>query len=589
MNPSWARRVHARWSQARPRVRSWLQGSPAGLVAVALAVGVGAGAGAVVFRYLILWCTRLFTGHADYAGAGHAANPWFPQVGFWFVVLAPVLGGLVYGPLVESFAREARGHGVPEVMLAVAKHGGRIRPQVAAIKSLASAICIGSGGSVGREGPIVQIGAALGSTLGQVLGLSDARLRLLVACGAAAGISATFNAPIAGVLFALELILRDFEAQAFGAVVLASVAASVVGRAAFGSAAFLALPPFQVSSLWDFALYAGLGLVAALVGVGFIRTLYGLEDLADRLWHGPEWLRPAAGGLVLGLLLLALPEMYGVGYPVLESAIRGEYGTVFLLVLLGGKILATSLTIAIGGSGGVFAPSLFIGAAAGAAYGQIAHGLLPGVAGPAGAYGLVGMGAVFAAASRAPITSLLIIFELTGDYQIILPLMFSIALAAPIGHLLSEDTIYTAKLRRRGIDIAKSRAAGLMTALKVREAMQPISSVLPHDMPVSQAIAQFNLKDRDVLPVADHANRYCGVVTARVVEERVEASDTRVTVGELAREAPAVTEDQTLEEAARKLVGADDSGLPVLTADRRGIVGWLTHRDLLRLYGTHLG
>ena len=171
MIPSWAGQVRGRWSQARQRVRSWLQGSPAGLVAVALAVGVGAGAGAVVFRYLILWCTRLFTGHADYAGAGHAANPWFPQLGFWFVVFAPVLGGLVYGPLVEFFAREARGHGVPEVMLAVAKHGGRIRPQVAAIKSLASAICIGSGGSVGREGPIVQIGSALGSTLGQVLGL----------------------------------------------------------------------------------------------------------------------------------------------------------------------------------------------------------------------------------------------------------------------------------------------------------------------------------------------------------------------------------------------------------------------------------
>ena len=260
----------------------------------------------------------------------------------------------------------------------------------------------------------------------------------------------------------------------------------------------------------------------------------------------------------------------------------------FLLVLLGGKILATSLTIAIGGSGGVFAPSLFIGAMLGAAYGQIAHGLLPGIAGPAGAYGLVGMGAVFAAASRAPITALLIIFELTGDYQIILPLMFSIALATPIGHLLSEDTIYTVKLRRRGIDIAKSRAAGLMRALKVREAMQPIPSVLPHDMPVSQAVAQFNRKNRDALPVADRAGRYRGVVTARVVEERVEASDTHVTVGELAREAPAVTESQTLEEAARKLVSAEDSGLPVLTADRRRIVGWLTHRDLLRLYGTYL-
>jgi len=589
VNPGWLGRVREPWSAIRRPVRGFLQASPAGLIAIALTVGVGSGAGAVVFRYLILWCTRALTGHADYAGAGHAANPWLPQLGFWFVVLVPVLGGLVYGPLVEFFAREARGHGVPEVMLAVAEHGGRIRPQVAAIKSLASAICIGSGGSVGREGPIVQIGSALGSTLGQILGLSDVRLRLLVACGAAGGISATFNAPIAGAVFAMELILRDFETQAFGAVVLASVAADIVGRAAFGSAAFLTLPPFRLLSLWEFALYAGLGLMAALVGVAFIRVLYGLEDLADRLWHGPEWLRPAAGGVVLGLLLLALPEMYGVGYPVLEGAIRGDYGTGFLLVLLAGKILATSLTIAIGGSGGVFAPSLFMGAAVGTAYGQIAHRLLPGVAGPAGAYGLVGMGAVFAAASRAPITSLLIIFELTGDYQIILPLMFSIALAAPIGHLLGEDTIYTAKLRRRGIDIERRHVGGLMATLRVREAMQPLGPVLAEHLPLSEAVTQFTQDGHDALPVGDRDGRYRGVLTARMLEEHVEGAGTDLTVGDLARDAAALTEDETLEEAARKLAGADDSGLPVVTADESRIAGWLTHRDVLRLYGRHLG
>jgi CIC family chloride channel protein len=543
----------------------------------------------VAFRYLILWCTRVLTGHDDYAGAGHAANPFVPQLGFWFVILAPMLGGLVYGPLVDFFAREARGHGVPEVMFTVAQQGGRIRPQVAVIKALASAICIGSGGSVGREGPIVQIGSALGSTLGQILGLSEVRMRLLVACGAAGGISATFNAPIAGVMFALELILQDFEAQAFGVVVLASVAADVIGRAAFGSSAFLVLPPFQLSSLWEFALYAGLGLVAALVGVGFIRTLYGLEDLADRVWSGPEWLRPAVGGIALGVVLLALPEMYGVGYPVLEAAIRGHYGTTFLLVLLIGKVLATSLTIAIGGSGGVFAPSLFMGAAVGAAYGQVVHALLPGIASPAGAYGLVGMGAVFAAASRAPITSLLIIFELTGDYQIILPLMFAIALATPIGHLLSEDTIYTAKLRRRGIDLTRSRAAGLMATLRVREAMQPITPILSADVPVADIVMEFSEKRREALPVTDRDGHYRGVLTARVVEERVTAENDGLTVGELAREAPVLRENETLEEAVRKLATADDSGLPVVTAEQQRVAGWLTHRDVLRLYGRYLG
>ena len=185
-------------------------------------------------------------------------------------------------------------------MLAVAKHGGRVRPQVAVVKALASAICIGSGGSVGREGPIVQIGSALGSAVGQLVRVPESRLRLLVACGAAGGVSATFNAPIAGVIFALELILRDFEAESFGVVGSASVVANVIGRAAFGNEAFLILPAFELKSLWEYPLYAGLGLVAAVVGVVFVRVLYGIEDFADRLWRGPEWLRPGVGGIVLG-------------------------------------------------------------------------------------------------------------------------------------------------------------------------------------------------------------------------------------------------------------------------------------------------
>jgi CIC family chloride channel protein len=239
---------------APTRVFDWLRGAPWGLVALALAIGAGAGLGAVAFRYLIVWFTVLFTGHADYSAAGHAAHPGLPGLGMWFVVLAPVVGGLLYGPLVSRFAPEARGHGVPEVMLAVAEHGGRIRPRVAVIKALASALCIGSGGSVGREGPIVQVGSALGSALGQWLRVPDSRLRLLVDCGAAGGISSTFNAPIAGVVFALELLLRDIEAESFGIVVLASVVANVVGRAAFGGAPFLALPPFQIVSVREYLL-----------------------------------------------------------------------------------------------------------------------------------------------------------------------------------------------------------------------------------------------------------------------------------------------------------------------------------------------
>jgi CIC family chloride channel protein len=468
-------------------------------------------------------------------------------------------------------------------MLAVAEQGGRIRPQVAVVKSLASAICIGCGGSVGREGPIVQIGSALGSSLGQLLRVPESRLRLLVACGAAGGISATFNAPIAGVVFALELILRDFEAESFGVVVPASVVANVIGRAAFGSSAFLALPPFQLTSLVEYGFYAVLGVLAAFAGVGFIRSLYGLEDLADRLWRGPEWLQPAAGGAVLGLLLLALPQMYGVGYPVLEGAIRGNYAVAFLLWLLVGKVVATSLTIAIGGSGGVFAPSLFIGAMLGSAFGDAIQ-RLPGLHGPAGAYGLVGMGAVFAGAARAPLTAVIIIFELTGDYQIILPLMFAIALATGGSRLLSADTIYTLKLRRRGIDITRGRGIDVMEALRVRDAMRPVPTGIPTDTLLPDIVTKLSGGELDALPVVDADGRYRGVISTRQLERALADSRPDAVAGDLAEQSPTASLDQSLTDALPLLLHGATSGLPVLADDEATVVGWLTHRDVLRAY-----
>jgi CIC family chloride channel protein len=549
-------------------------------------VGAGAGAGAVAFRYLILAFTYLLSGHRDYSGAGRVANGLVPGLGVWFVLIAPVLGGLLYGPLIYVFAREARGHGVPEVMLAVAERGGRIRPQVAVVKSLASALCIGAGGSVGREGPIVQIGSALGSTLGQWTRIPESRLRILVACGAAGGISATFNAPIAGVFFGLELILRDFEADSFGVVVLSSFVADIIGRAAFGSTSFLHLPAFELRSPAEYPLYALLGLVAAVVGVGFIRVLYGCEDLADRIWRGPEWLRPAVGGVLLGLVLLAVPELYGVGYPPLERAIHGQYAIGFLLLLLGGKMVATSLTISIGGSGGVFAPSLFMGAMLGSAYGATLHHLLPGSVGPAGAYGLVGMGAVFAAAARAPITAVIIIFELTGDYRIILPLMFAIVLASGTSRLLSADTIYTLKLRRRGIDVMRGRGANLMQLLTVGEAMRPLPQALPASTALNEIIDRVTEDSPDGLPVVDAGGVYIGTLGSHQLEEAMRENALDATAGDLAQQLPPLDPSEPLEQALASLLRAR-SGLPVLM-DAHTPVGWLTQTDVLRAYNARL-
>jgi CIC family chloride channel protein len=565
------------------RVFDWLRGSNPALIPLALVVGAGAGAGAVLFRYLILWVTELATGHADYSNAGRIGSSHFPHLGIYFLLLVPAIGGLLYGPLIDRFAKEARGHGVPEVMYAVSARGGRISPKVAIVKSIASAICIGTGGSVGREGPIVQIGSALGSTLGQRLRVPPARMRLLVACGAAGGISATFNAPIAAVFFALELILGDFASESFGMVVLASVTADVIGRAAFGSHSFLTLPQFHQVAGIEYLFYAVLGLIAAAVGVVFTRVLYGFEDLFDKYWPGPMWLRPATGGMLLGGLLVALPEMYGVGYPILEKGIGGGYSGGFLLLLLVGKLVAVSLTIAIGGSGGVFAPSLFIGAMLGSAYGAGLHDLFPGVSGPAGAYGLIGMGAVFAAASRAPITAVLIIFELTGDYTIVLPLMVAIVLSTIVSRALSKDSIYTLKLSRRGIDLTH-RPPGALEGITVADAMEPMPEPVREDATLSELVDRFARDAFETLPVLDSAGAYRGVVTADAVEDAADSNLGDLIAGELARSIPTLRIDQPLQDAVSILLASDPHGAPVVAADNGRVVGWLTHRDVLKAY-----
>lgn len=561
------------------RALAALRRTQAGMLLPVLLVGAGAGLGAVGFRWLIELFTRVFSGHDDYSDAGHAANPYVPWLGPYFVLLAPVVAGAIYGPLVYRYAKEARGHGVPEVMYAVARQGGRIPPRVAVVKSLASALCIGGGGSVGREGPIVQIGSALGSTAGSILRMGEDRMRVLVACGAAGGIAATFNAPLAGVFFAMELILRDFSARGFGMVVISSVTASVIGRAALGNETFLDLTPVGVDHVAAYALYVLLGAAAGAVGVLFIKVLYGVEDLCDALWHGPEWLRPAAGGVLLGGILLALPEMYGVGYPVLGKAAVGGYAIGFLLVLLVGKIIACSVTIGIGGSGGVFAPSLFVGAMLGSAFGQTMGHLAPGVTGSAMTYAVIGMGAVFAGSARAPITAVVIIYELTGEYGLILPLMAAIAVATGVSHALSRDTVYTAKLRRRGVDLDLTGPA----AVEVRTAMGPPPTPLAPGTGLREAVTAMIEADAGRLPVVDAHGRYEGSVgalaLARALQEGRPEGDTIEAVRDYP---PALFGGQSLEEALPLLAASDGDGLPVLDEDRHHLLGWVSHRSALR-------
>ncbi len=384
--------------------------------------------------------------------------------------------------------------------------------------------------------------------------------------------------------FALELILRNFDTESFGYVVISSVTADAIGRAAFGSHPFLTLPGFTFTSPLELVLYAGLGVLAVGVGLAFIRVLYAGEDLAERLWRGPAWLRPGAGGILLGLLLLAVPQMYGVGYPVLQRAVGGHYVVLVLLGLLAAKILATSLTMWLGGSGGVFAPSLFMGAMLGTAYGTIAHHLMPHLAAAAGAYGLVGMGAVFAATARAPITGLIIIFELTGNYRIILPLMCAIVVATALSNAITKDTIYTLKLRRRGIDIDTPKTPSRMAQITVAEAMGRTPKPLEPDQALHAIVKRFAAERSDSLPVITADGALIGIIAAVDIERAIDQGpDDNANGASLAREVPRLLASDSLEDAVQALGGSDDEGLPV-TDEHDQLIGWVTHRRVLRAY-----
>ena len=410
---------------------------------------------------------------------GSAHLPW---LGLGFFVVIPVIGGLLYGPLISRFAPEARGHGVPEVMIAVADNGGRIRPQVSVVKALASALCIGVGGSVGREGPIVQIGSALASTVGQRVKVPERRLRILVACGAGAAIAATFNAPITGVFFGVEIILREFSIDALFTVMLSAMVADATAIPFLGPSRSCpaSRPASRCRTRPTTCWWRCSRSSPALFGLAFKGVLYKTEDLCDRLWGDrPQWARPAVGGVLLGLLLLAIPQMYGVGYPVMFKATAGGYVLWFLILLAVAKIAATSLTMGIGGSGGVFAPSLFIGVTSGMAFGDIAHHLFGAAAGPPALYAVVAMGAVFTSAARAPLTSLASVVEMTGDFTLTLPVMLAVAVASTVSRALSYGTIYTTKLLRRGTDIDRAAPWRALQDLKVSDAMQPLRPPLP--------------------------------------------------------------------------------------------------------------
>lgn len=576
-------RVREAWRAVTKRsarqLDRWEPPERAVLLVTALIAGLGAGLGAVVFRWLIESFTQLF-----FEGGRTA----LAYLGNYYVVVVPALGGLVVGPMIYFFAPEAKGHGVPEVMEAVALRGGRIRAVVGLIKALASSVCIGSGGSVGREGPIVQIGSALGSALGQWFHFSDDRIRSLVACGAAGGIAATFNAPIAGVLFSLEVILQEFSVGHFSTVVISSVTASVIARVLLGDVPAFPVPSYSLASVWELGFYLVLGVLGAVVATAFIWVLYRTEDVFDA-WRFPEYLKPAAGGLGIGLIGLYLPQVFGVGYGAIEETLLNPSDLGLLLILAVAKLGATSLTIGSGGSGGVFAPSLFLGSMLGGAFGLVIHRTFPQITATGGAYALVGMAAVFGAATRAPITAILILFEMTDDYLIILPLMLSTVISTVLSERLTRESIYTLKLARRGIRLAMGRDIDVMQGVFVHEAMTSRSEldVISVNMGLDELAREFGRTQHHGFPVLDEMGSLCGVVTHRDLEEAMRRGDVgEVSVRDIATTSPVtVYPDQPLWVALKKLGVRDVGRLPVVDrSDPAKLLGMVHRHDIIRAY-----
>lgn len=559
------------------------------LIILSVLVGFGTALGAIGFIALIKYFNHLFFGLTDQILTEAIGSEGF-SIKYWFPVI-PLLGGLLVGPIVYKYASEAKGHGVPEVMNAVARLGGIIRPRVAAAKTIASAICIGSGGSAGREGPIVQIGSAIGSSIGQWFRMSSDRVRILVGCGAAAGISSVFNAPIAGVFFSLEIILGNYAITTFSPVILSSVVASVVTRSVMGNHPAFDVPDYSLVSAWEIPLYVGLGIALGAVGVLFTRTLALLEDWFDGLKIQPM-LKPALGGLLLGIIAIFYPQVLADGYETIKLTLYGQMAIWLLVILIFMKLAATSLTLGSGNSGGIFAPSLFMGAVTGGAFGVLVHHLFPGVTATPGAYALVGMAGMVAATTHAPITALLIIFEMTSDYRIILPLMVTVVFSALVARRLFPYSIYTVKLIRRGIDIRGGKDINVLKAHKVSEIMDTDFQTISTSTSLVRIFDIMEHSNESYYVVQDNTGHIKGVLSFQDIRSVLSqhSLDYLVIAQDLVKEDTCVLDSDDDLEQAFNLFGVRDLKLiPVVDdRDQTRVIGVIRREALIDYYNKRL-
>lgn len=542
---------------------------------LSLVIGLAAGAGVWLFKQAI---TLFQWGFSTLWVNPLAVLDPLPRI------LVPVLGGLLVAALAQRFWAHEKLHGTASIIQAVALSGGRLPYRIAPLKALAAALSIGAGASVGPEDPSVQIGANLGSWVGQRLHLSEDRTRTLVAAGAAAAIAAAFNAPIAGVFFALEIILGELGTMALGMILTAAVMAAVLTQALVGSMPAFMIPAYTLNSVWELPLYLILGLLAGLLAATYGRLLYALHDLVAA-WSAPRWLKMALTGLVIGGVGLFLPQLLGVGYETIGAVLQQQALPLrVVLLLLIGKVILTPLSLAGGFVGGVFAPALFIGAMLGDAFGILATLLWPNLGINPAAFALVGMAAVLAGAVHAPLTAILLLFEMTHDYRIILPLRFAVAVSLLISQHLQPQSVYALGLSRLGIRLERGRAVDVLATLTVGEVMQPNRQALTEDMPLDTAAEILAHTRRHGMPVVNSQGWLVGMFTLADLDRGLERG--LKTVGEACtRRLITVTPTDTLAEAMRRMSMGDLGRLPVVDpANPRQLVGILRRSDAIRAY-----
>ena len=565
---------------------------PAILWALSLLVGIVAGLGAVAFRDLIgIFHNLLFLGRlsAAYDANSHTpAGPWGP-----FVILVPVVGAFGVVFLVKNFAPEAKGHGVPEVIDAVFYHKGVIRPVVSVVKALASALSIGSGGSVGREGPIIQIGSSFGSTMGQLLRLPTWQSVTLIAAGAGGGIAATFNTPVGGVLFAVEIVMHEVSARTLVPVVTATATATYVGQLFFGPHPSFSIPAlettyFQLTDPKVLVAYAVLGAIAGLVSALFIHSIYGFEHFFENRVKGGYYVQHAVGMLTVGLMLYFFMSRFGhyyvegVGYATTQDVLASvQFPIYFLILLFAAKLVATSLTLGSGASGGVFSPALFLGATTGSAYGVVLHRLFPSLNISAPAFAVAGMAGVVGGATGAAMAAIVMIFEMTRDYTVIIPMTLTVAISYGVRRSVMRDSIYTRKLVLRGDPVPESLRADLQFTRRVASIMNSQLGTLP----AAARIQDLPSNGNEAFVVIDSSGAVRGAITRESLTALGRANPTAVIGDIVQRNYVAVSADNSVWDVVAAMRSTDSAF--ALVASHKGdlsagsVQGIISRKDIM--------